>query len=103
MITLSTCETVAIVLLGVALLFFFIGAPISHITSKVGGTLIFFGVFCWLASLILMFFVPDGQFNLFDWIGSLFTNYAFDMTPILMGVIWIFVLIAPLSVINIGS
>lgn len=50
-----------------------------------------------------MFFVPDGQFNLFDWIGSLFTNYAFDMTPILMGVIWIFVLIAPLSVINIGS
>lgn len=51
MITLSTCETVAIVLLGVALLFFFIGAPISHITSKVGGTLIFLEFFVGLLRL----------------------------------------------------
>ena len=94
---ISTCELIAVILVSVEAVLYLIGALVNRFAPVVSLVSVILGSLSWVASFVLMFFIPGGQYNLFDGFMSLLMGNAFNLDLLKMVLAWILVFLFPAS------
>lgn len=94
---ISTCELIALILISVEVVLYLIAALVNRFAPVVSLVFAILGSLSWVASFALMFFIPGGQYSLFDGFMSLPTGNTFSLDLLKMVLAWINVLLFPFS------